>query len=407
MNLKTELFIDRTVVKFGVLLLNVIVRIVGKVLRIDHSLHKEPRVMAICKFKGLGSILQSTPLIQTIRANYPDVQIVYVTTESNRKLAQSIPEINTVVALNDSSFTTLIFGFFPFIYRLIRLRINHYFDLEIYSNFSSLVTTLSMATNRFGYYLRSSQYRLGIYTHMMFYNIDSPIYQTYLQLIRAFPISREVTTLKAPQFAETRVLSRFGLEENGYIIINPNASDLRLERRWDSSKFSALIQRIYREFPDMTVVLIGSADEGEYVNRLLSEVPNPNVVSTAGKTGIAELFELIQRSKMVITNDSGPMHIAFAFQKITIGLFGPCSPEQYGFHPFSIPVYKKIYCSPCVHEFDISPCHGNNQCMQLIEVDEVFGHVKTVLSGEFQPYTAESDIFYRGNDQWIPGFVVR
>ena len=175
MNLKTELFIDRTVVKFGVLLLNVIVRVVGKVLRIDHSLHKEPRVMAICKFKGLGSILQSTPLIQTIRANYPDVQIVYVTTESNRKLAQSIPEINTVVTLNDSSFTTLIFGFFPFIYRLIRLRINHYFDLEIYSNFSSLVTTLSMATNRFGYYLRSSQYRLGIYTHMMFYNIDSPI----------------------------------------------------------------------------------------------------------------------------------------------------------------------------------------------------------------------------------------
>lgn len=73
---------------------------------------------------------------------------------------------------------------FPFIIKLITRKIEVYIDLEIYSHFSTLVTTLSLARNRFGYYLRSSQYRMGCNTHMLFYNIQHPIAQTYLQFAR-------------------------------------------------------------------------------------------------------------------------------------------------------------------------------------------------------------------------------
>jgi ADP-heptose:LPS heptosyltransferase len=407
MNLRQQLIIDKTIVKFAVLALNVVVRILGKLLRINHKLDSEFKVFAICKFKGLGSIIQATPLIQTIRVNYPEAKIIFVTTESNRMLVQAYPEIDEVITLNDSSTGKLVFGFIPFVWSLLRSNIDNYFDLEIYSNFSSLVTTLSMATNRFGYYLRSSHYRLGIYTHMMFYNIDSPIFQTYLQLIRAFPIQKEITNLKAPEFKKSNWLETFNLTENQYIVINPNASDLRLERRWGSENFITLIPQISKQFSELKVVLIGAPAEANYVKELVAKLPSGNVIDTAGKTSLTGLFEIIKNSKLVITNDSGPMHIAFAFQKMTIGLFGPCSPEQYGFHEFAIPVYKKIYCSPCVHEFDISPCNGNNQCMQLIEVSEVLGHVKTVLEGNFKPNVPESELFFHGKNEWVPGFVNR
>ena len=407
MNLKQQLVIDKTIVKFAVIALNVVVRVLGKLLRINHSLDEDFKVFAICKFKGLGSIIQATPLIQTIRVNYPNAKIIFVTTESNRILVQAYPEIDEVITLNDKSASTLLFGFLPFIVKLLRSKIDNYFDLEIYSNFSSLVTTLSMATNRFGYYLRSSHYRLGIYTHMMFYNIDSPIYQTYLQLVRAFPIQKEITKLKPPTFKKSNWLETFGLNSGAYIVINPNASDLRLERRWGMENFIALINRISKDYPKLQIVLIGSPEERNYVDLLLEKLPQKSIINTSGKTSLTGLFEIIQNSKMVITNDSGPMHIAFAFQKITIGLFGPCSPEQYGFHDFAIPVYKKIYCSPCVHEFDISPCNGNNQCMQLIEVQEVFNHASTVLNGNFKPTTQHTEIVFHGKNKWVPGFVNR
>ncbi len=406
MNLKSQLVIDKTIVKFSVQVLNIFVRILGKILKINHSLDQDFKVFAICKFKGLGSIIQATPLIQTIKKNYPQARIIFITTESNRILVQPYPEIDEVITLNDSSSIDLILGFFPFVYRLLKGKIDNYFDLEIYSNFSTLVTTLSMATNRFGYYLRSSHYRLGVYTHMMYYNIDSPISQTYLQLIRAFPIKGVTTDLKKPTYTASDWLKTFEIENDNYILINPNASDLRLERRWETEKFVSLIGMIQSKFPTQKIVLVGSQTEENYVNKLVSKISIP-VVNTAGKTSITGLFQLIENAKLVITNDSGPMHIAFAFQKTTISLFGPCSPEQYGYHHFSIPVYKKIYCSPCVHEFDISPCNGNNQCMKLIEVTEVFAHVENILNGHFKPASHSSRIIFEGKDHWVPGFVNR
>jgi len=242
---------------------------------------------------------------------------------------------------------------------------------------------------------------------MMFYNIDSPIYQTYLQLIRAFPIQQEITELKPPEFKKANWLDTFGLTQNTYIVINPNASDLRLERRWGNTKYADLISKIQTQYPDVTIVLIGSPNEAEYVKQLVSKIDSLNIVDTSGKTNLTGLFEIIKNSKLVITNDSGPMHIAFAFKKMTIGLFGPCSPEQYGFHEFAIPVYKKIYCSPCVHEFDISPCNGNNQCMQFIEVEEVMNNVINVLDGNFKPNIPQSQLIFHGKDEWVPGFVNR
>ena len=74
----------------------------------------------------------------------------------------------------------------------------------------------------------------------------------------------------------------------------------------------------------------------------------------------------------MISNDTGPMHIALCTKTPIICLFGPCSPELSGIHENTIKVYKEINCSPCVHEFEVSPCNGENICMQLISPQEVF-----------------------------------
>jgi ADP-heptose:LPS heptosyltransferase len=209
----------------------------------------------------------------------------------------------------------------------------------------------------------------------MYYNTRSSIAETYLQFAGMLNCKSMTTELykfsNSIAINEVKVLANFNLEE--YIVINPNASDLRVERQWSKENFIELIKQISLCQPSKLILLIGSKSESEYIDGIISEIPkSANIVSVAGKTNIAELISIIKNAQILITNDTGPMHIAFAVETPTIALFGPCAPQQYGIGKNCIVVYQNLYCSPCVHEFVTPPCKGNNYCMKSIDVPSVF-----------------------------------
>ena len=129
----------------------------------------------------------------------------------------------------------------------------------------------------------------------------------------------------------------------------------------------------------------------------------------AGKLTLGGLFALLDEAGCLITNDTGPMHIAWALGTPTVSLFGPVDPNHYGWQGSRVAIlYKRIYCSPCVHEVDEPPCGGYNVCMLRIGVDEVVAAVDRILAGEHEepgPTLAE-DFFEDAN--WGPlGRVIR
>jgi ADP-heptose:LPS heptosyltransferase len=369
MNTKTQLWIDKNLVKPFVSTTNILVRFVGFLLRLDHYLEKDFNTIAVCKYKGLGSIVQASALLQSLRASYPNAKIVFVSTVGNAPLLKKINCIDEIVLLNDKSASKLIFSYPGFIFKLISLRIGVFIDLEIYSNFSSLTTTLSLARNRLGFYLRASHYRMGIYTHMMYYNTRVPIMQTYLQMARLLKANSIIEMLYPLKSDEVPII------QGEYIVVNPNASDLRIERRWPLENFKSLIEKLRSKYPKLKIALVGAPNEAEYVAELHSCFNDENIINTAGKTSFDELIAMIQNAEFVITNDTGPMHLAAACGVKTIALFGPCSPNQYGAINNVIPVYQNLYCSPCVHEFDVPPCLGDNQCMKQIQVETVIAAI--------------------------------
>jgi len=133
------------------------------------------------------------------------------------------------------------------------------------------------------------------------------------------------------------------------------------------------------------------------------------VKNFAGKTNIDELITLIKNSKLVVTNDTGPMHLSFACKSPTVCLFGPCSPDQYAMNENAHVIFKRVYCSPCVHDFIIPPCGGNNVCMKLISVNEVLDVIIRFLKDEitlnFKNDSSEQIVYEDSNE--ILGLVVR
>jgi ADP-heptose:LPS heptosyltransferase len=368
MNLKTKLALDRFLGVVVGIPLNYLVRLMGKIMRFDHSLDREMKKIVVCKFKGMGSIIQATPLLKTLRNRYPNAEIIFVTSIENEKIVSKISCINGSYILNDRSFFKLIGSSFSLVRKLIKFRADVYIDLEIYSNFSSIITTLSVAKERFGYYLRENRYRLGMYTHMMYFNTKAPISQTYLQFARLLSIDSIDEKLY-----EIEKSNSIQVDFENYIVINPNASDLRYERRWPAENFIALSKKIVETHPELKQIYIGGPSESEYVKAITEQLTDkPQIIDLSGKTSIDELIEILRKTQLLITNDTGPMHLASCLNSSVIALFGPCSPSQYGFGNNVHVIYKNVYCSPCVHEFTHPPCKGNNQCMQLISVEEVF-----------------------------------
>lgn len=381
-----QIYLDKFIAKPLAFVLNFFVRLLGKILRIDHGLNKEFKTIAVAKFKGMGSILQSTRMLNALRAQFPAAKIIFVSVEGNRGILEKIDCIDEIVTVDDSSMWKFAVTNVKSLIYLMRIRPEVYFDLEIYSDYSTIFTTFTLSKNRIGFYLRSSSFRLGIYTHMMFYNPRVPISKVYLQMAKLLgcnDLNAKMTDLRTS-----------GVAQKPYIVVNVNASDLRLERRWDQGKFVDLIKLIRLAYPEFDIELIGSKSEQAYTETIQKVLDDEDVRCSAGKTNLTELIGLIDQAELMVTNDTGPMHIAFCTQTPVICLFGPCSPDQYGHFENATIIYKPMYCSPCVHEFEIPPCKGNNQCMKQISVQEVFEAVKESLDGISGKNESEKEVIY-------------
>lgn len=388
MNTQQQIFIDEYVVRPVVSILNLFVILLGKLLHIDHSLSRPSiKTIAVCKYKGMGSIIQATPLLQSLRQHYPQAKIIFVSTPANQYIVNKTALVDEFIAFNDKGIAQMIWHFPAFIWRLMRAKIDIYIDLEVYSNFSTLVTILSVATNRLGLYLQSKHYRLGNYTHMMYHNTQVPIREAYMQFARLCGYRGDTPPLVELHSTIEQVPLQgqpFRLKAEKYIVINPNASDLRLERRWGRSNYRQLIQELADSIPSSyKLVLIGAPNETDYVQKVVEGLARPTLINMAGQSTQEELIALIQNAQLMITNDSGPMHIAFATKTPSVNLFGPCSPMQYGnMAQRGVSIYKQAYCSPCVHDFVNPPCQGNNRCMQLISVKEVLHAAQSILKNK-------------------------
>jgi ADP-heptose:LPS heptosyltransferase len=247
-----------------------------------------------------------------------------------------------------------------------------------------------MTRNRLGFYRHSTAFKNGIYTHLVYFNTRMPVRQLYLQLGRVIGVPSAQSEKTGPIRVEDADRSSVaGLlsqhsewrSDQPYVVINPNASDLLLERRWPTQSVVETISRLVSL--GHQVALIGARNELPYVKGLFDHLPSEvrvRVVNTAGALTLGGMLALLDGAACVLTNDSGPMHIAVALERPTVCLFGPANPEHYGHElPNVANFYAPVFCSPCLYEADQPPCNGNNICMQRIKPEPVIQAVLRLL----------------------------
>lgn len=338
--------------------------------------HGEPRNILIMKFFGMGSVILTMPGVLSLRNRFPDAKITYCTFESNRSLLKRYPIVDQVLTIDATSISSFIGD----TWRTIRaIRSSHYdivFDFEFFSKFSTLLSALSDAPRIVGFSLPTIWRRFHL-TDEVELTKDRHVSRAFHSLIERctgsmdFPSPPPLTLLEVDRASMAEVIS---LDEQRIIAVNVNAGQTFLERRWPQERFAELVSRLASTI-DARFIFIGTADEYTYVDRVIARSSCGNrCFNAAGLLSVPQLAAFLRRCELLISNDSGTLHLASTLGVPVVGLYGPETPSFYGpLGESTVVMYKDLPCSPCMNIYAAKSfrCPYDAKCMREISVDEV------------------------------------
>jgi ADP-heptose:LPS heptosyltransferase len=355
---------------------------------------KQPKNILLIELSEMGSTILADPFMQKLKKDY-DANLYFAIFSKN---AISLELLNTVKKENifvfkEDNLLTLVLDFIKYIFWCRKQKIDTVFDLELFSRVTALLTGVSGANNKIGFFsfYQEGLYRGNMLTHNVSYNSHIHISKNFIALANALscqsddnPYSKtiiedvQLQRINPTTEEEIQVLTKIKAEFSTFnhhkiILVNPNASDLLPQRRWSKKSFQTVITEILEHYENVVVLITGAPNEREEAQILVDKVNDNRCVNFAGGVKFLELPTLYHLSEVMLTNDSGPGHFSAITKMPTVVLFGPETPSLYGSLGKGEAIYKQLACSPCVsaHNHRKTPC-TDNVCLQKITTDEVF-----------------------------------
>lgn len=374
----------------------------------NNDLLAAPRRVLFIELSEMGSAVLVDPAMRKTLANGAEIYfLIFKKNKPSLDLLKTVPDAN-IFTIDASSLTGLVKDTLRFLVQARRWQIDTVIDLELFSRFTALLSGLSGASKRVGYHIFHGEglWRGSMLTHRVHYNPHQHIAKNFLALVHAAfakapekPYSKvkiddsEIKLAKAKidlaKLSElsariTNLATRHDIayvsQDNPLLLVNANASDLLVQRRWPPERFAKLVREMAQRWPNAVILLTGSPAEIGYVENVRKQANVSKALNFAGQVSFDELPPLYSLADVMVTNDSGPAHFAAVTNLKTVVLFGPETPALYGSLGPSIAITANLACSPCVSAANHrkTPCQ-DNVCMQAISVEDVMQAVACQL----------------------------
>lgn len=372
----------------------------------ENQIHREPvKNILLIELAEMGSIVLAYPAIQQLKRMYPKANIYFLAfkqIEDGIKILDVIPKEN-IFTIDNRSILSLARDTYAFIKISRQKQIDTAISLEMFARFSMLLSCLSGAKRRVGFfkYHQEGLYIGNLLSHKVSYNPHIHTAHSFISLAlslqspeESIPLTKykvDEKSLKIPKIHSKNEekeliwnkLKSINIEvslSNKLIIVNPNASKLISIRKWPLDYYVDLIKKLIDD-ENIYVVIIGTAPEKEDAQYICNRIKSKRVLDLTGKTSLNELIHLFNIGDMLITNDSGPAHFASLTNIHIAVFFGPETPSLYG--PLSANhtiFYSHYACSPCVSAYNqrLSPCN-DNACLKVIDPDHAYHVISDIL----------------------------
>jgi lipopolysaccharide heptosyltransferase II len=172
--------------------------------------------------------------------------------------------------------------------------------------------------------------------------------------------------------------SRWNVPAARWILINPGAR--WPNKRWPAEFFAEVVRQLARLRPDWQFAILGAASDSELAKVIAAADPK-RCLDLTGRTSLPDLVEWIRQGELLLSNDTGPMHIAAALGKPVVSVFGPTEPRRTGPYGRSGGVLRAdLPCAPCLKP----TCHYERplECLRVITPEQVIEKIRRILSLE-------------------------
>jgi len=355
----------------------------------------EIRSILLVKLWGMGNIVLLDPVVREVRRAYPATRIVFLSLEANRPLLERHPDVDRVVTLDIGSWARLALNL-PRVIRSLRSeRPDLVCDFEQFCHVSGILAALSGAPQILGFQL-PGRGRGRIYNVRVPYREERHMREIFIDIARAAGVPSFAHRLVPPELRpEEREEARRLVGDTSadpLVAIHPGSGDNFPGRRWPAGSFASVAGALLARRRALRVVLTGTTAErglvAEVRGRAIEEARALHGLETAdverraidgaGATSMLGLAALLARCRLLLSNDTGPVHLAGAMGVPVFAFYGPNSPRLYGpSSPGSRAFTLGLPCSPCITNANgkTSSCRMP-VCMRGIRVDSVLEAVE-------------------------------
>ena len=296
----------------------------------------------------LGDAVMATPAIENILNYYNDVEITFIGSFVSIEVMKNHPKVVKIIVL-DKKYTNL--------YRTAK-------DLGRFDVFFSFRS--SIRSNFLKFFISSKNK----------YQFDKNKYQNRHQVEKYNDFVNDSLSIDSTAGKLQIYGHNIAKSKKKILGINPGAS-YGSAKRWYPKEFAKVARELSGEYD---VIIFGGPGETDIAGDIEQALIDSGVINyknLAGDTTITELINKIASLDLFITGDSGPMHIAAAFQIPTVAIFGPTKDKETSqwMNKKSIIVKKNLDCQPCMKR--ICPLQHHN-CMNLIKATDVLDAVENI-----------------------------
>ena len=359
----------------------------------------------VVSLQGIGDLLLATPLLRGLKVAYPGSRLTVLTFETNRDVLNNNPDVGQIIVFKAAQKRNI----FKILGLIGKIRSEH-FDLSICAYpsglRSALIAYLGGAGERLGQglslfrgfgWLFTRQVPIAKIKHAVLMNMD------FLKILGIDPkgVNPEVIFHIGEEdlkFAKD-FLRLNGISDSDLVIaIHAGGGELTASyRNWPLDRFAKVADVLADRYKAKIIFIGGKNDESavNFAKKMMSQ----KAIVAAGKTFLGQTAALLTRARLLLCNNSGPMHIAAALNVRTVSIFGSADPRIH--RPWGkdhVVLQNQLECSPCYYPFFRDTLEETKQknswvgkkfecktsdyrCLTSITVDQVVEAVEHIIRG--------------------------
>ncbi len=300
---------------------------------------KDVRDILVVRFSAMGDIILTTPIVRALKTRYPDARITFLTKNAYADLLTSNPYIDRVIGLGDD------FGLM-----IAELRSRDY-DLlvDLHKNIRSKRVKSKLGNTQYYTFNKMNIQKWLLVNFRLNVLPDKSIVDRYFDGLKKLSLQNDQKGLDyfIPENMGIKAAQDLPMShQTGFVACVVGGT--YNTKKMPADQWLELCKKI-----ELPMIIVGGDEDREIGTYLERNTPHRKVYNACGKFSVHESADLIRRSMSVISHDTGMMHIAAAYQKPIITLWGN-TVERFGMFPYMPSVQHKYFssevkmaCRPC------------------------------------------------------------